>query len=163
MHIWVEEFFGWLFRGLPGMVGMTMRWLLYRYLFVRLETFALIYPGAYLIHTYGIRVGRSFSINSGAMIDGRGGVTIGDYVMVGPNVVIASSDHDYRQTDLPMATRDHKLAPVAIGNDVWIGANAVITGGTNIGDGAVISAGAIVTRNVYAYQIVGGVPARVIG
>jgi acetyltransferase-like isoleucine patch superfamily enzyme len=62
-----------------------------------------------------------------------------------------------------MATRDHEMVPVKIGNDVWIGAHAVITGGIRIGNGAVISAGAVVTQNVDDYQIVGGVPARVIG
>ncbi len=162
-HIWLEEFFGWLVRFLPGMTGMGCRWLLYRMLFKQIKSFCLIYPGVCFTHTYGIQVGRNFSINSGAMIDGRGSVTIGDYVMVGPNVVIASSDHDFRQTDEPMTTRDHKLAPVVIGNDVWIGANAVITGGTKIGSGAVVSAGAVVTDNVEDYKIVGGVPAKIIG
>lgn len=123
----------------------------------------MIYPGVFLTHAYGIRVGRSFSINSGAMIDGRGGVTIGDYVMIGPNVVVISSDHDFQQTEVPMATLDHVMAPVTIGNDVWIGAHAVITAGVTIGNGTLVSAGAVVTKDVADYQIVGGVPARVIG
>ena len=106
--------------------------------------------------------GPGFSPNTGALIDARGGVVIGDYVMVGPYAVIASSNHAHKQTDVPMATVDHVMAPVKIGNDVWIGAHAVITGGVTIGNGVVVSAGAVVTKDVADYQIVGGVPARVI-
>ncbi len=163
VHIWIEEFFGWLFRSLPGLTGMGFRWLFYRMLFKKIDAFCLIYPGVYFTHSYGITIGRSFSINCGALIDGRGGVRIGDSVMIGPNVVIVSSDHDIRHLDAPMTTQNHILNPVTIGNDVWIGANAVINSGVIIGNGAVIAAGAVVTQNVSDYQIVGGVPARVIG
>ena len=162
-HLWVEDIFGWIFRSLPGLTGMTLRWLFYRMIFKRLQSFCLIYSGVYFTHTYGIKIGRSFSINSGAIIDGRGGVSMGDYVMVGPNVVIVSSDHDIQEIETPMVMRNHILAPVVIGNDVWIGANAVINSGVKIGSGAVIAAGAVVTSNVDDYKIVGGVPARIIG
>lgn len=161
--LWLEEFFGWIFRFLPGLTGMAIRWGLYRLLFKRLDGFPLIYSGVFFTHTYGLEVGKSFSINSGALIDARGGITIGDAVMVGPHAVIVSSDHDYRQTAVPMAHVDHILKPVVIGNDVWIGAHAVISSGIKIGNGAVIGAGAVVTGNVNDYDIVGGVPARTIG
>lgn len=161
-HLWIEEFVGWIVRSLPGLVGMTIRWGLYRLLFKELRSFALIYPGVYLTHTYGIQVGRSFSINSGALVDGRGGISIGDHVMVGPYAVIVSSNHDFRQVEVPMTTLDHIMDPVVIGNDVWIGAHAVINSGVKIGNGVVVAAGAVVTDDVEDYQIVGGVPAVVI-
>lgn len=163
IHLWFEEFFAWLFRSLPGLAGMLIRWGLYRLLFKELKSFPLIYPNVILTHTYGLKVGKSFSINSGALIDARGDVTIGDFVMVGPYSVIISSEHDFKQIDNPMSSRNHILKPVVIGNDVWIGTHAVIKAGVKIGKGAVISAGAVVTRDVGAYQIVGGVPAKVIG
>jgi len=163
IHLWFEEFFGWLFRSLPGLAGMFIRWGLYRLLFKELKSFPLIYPNVILTHTYELRVGKSFSINSGALIDARGGVTIGDSVMVGPYAVIVSSDHDFKQINKPMSSQNHILKPVVIGNDVWIGTHAVIKAGVKIGKGAVISAGAVVTRDVDDYQIVGGVPAKVIG
>ncbi len=162
-HLWIEDFFGWIFRSLPGLSGMTLRWFFYRMLFKHLSSFCLIYPGVYFTHTYGIKVGRSFSINSGAMIDGRGTVSIGDYVMIGPNVVIVSSDHDFKNVEGPMAKRNHVLNSVVIGDDVWIGANVVINSGLNIGNGVVIAAGAVVVDDVEDYTIVGGVPAKVIG
>ena len=161
--IWIEEFFGWFIRSLPGLTGMGLRWLFYRMLFKKIEAFCLIYPGVYFTHSYDISIGRSFSINCGALIDGRGGVRIGDNVMIGPNVVIVSSDHDIRRLDAPMTTLNHILNPVTIGNDVWIGANAVINSGVTIGNGVVIGAGAVVTKDIGDYMIVGGVPARIIG
>ena len=163
LHLWCEEFFGWLLRSLPGLLGMILRWGLYRLLLDELKSFCTIYPGVYLTHTYGLKVGKGFSPNTGALIDARGGIDIGDHVMVGPYAVIVSSNHDFRQTDVPMASVDHVMAPVKIGNDVWIGAHAVITAGITIGNGVVVSAGAVVTKDVDDYQIVGGVPARVIG
>ena len=73
-------------------------------------------------------------------------IVIGDHVMVGPYAVIVSSNHAFQQTDEPMATVDHVMAPVKIGNDVWIGAHAVITAGVTIGNGVVVSAGAVVDK-----------------
>ncbi len=163
IHLWFEEFFAWLLRSLPGLVGMLIRWGFYRLLFNELKSFPLIYPNVILTHTYGLRVGRSFSINSGALIDARGGISIGDSVMVGPYAVVVSSDHDFKQINKSMSSQNHILKPVVIGNDVWIGTHAVIKAGVKIGKGAVISAGAVVTKDVNDYQIVGGVPAKVIG
>jgi acetyltransferase-like isoleucine patch superfamily enzyme len=162
-RLWLEEYAGWLTRSLPGLEGIAIRWLCYRLLFKEMRGFALIYPGVYLTHTYGIQVGRSCSINTGALLDGRGGIAIGDSVMIGPYAVIVSSHHQSEQTQVPMASRDHVMTPVTIGNDVWIGAHAVVRGGVTIGSGAVIGAGAVVVDDVAEFQIVGGVPARVIG
>ncbi|HVN36713.1 MAG TPA: DapH/DapD/GlmU-related protein [Myxococcota bacterium] len=163
LHLAVEEHIGWLLRGLPGPLGMWLRYAFYRSLFERLASFAYFYPGVHLTHSYGIRAGRGLAVNTGALLDGRGGIRLGDDVLVGPYAVIASSEHAHAQLDVPMAEVDHELAPVEIGSDVWIGAHAVITAGIRIGDHAVVAAGAVVTAEVGAYQIVAGVPARAIG
>lgn len=161
-HLFIEEIFSWLLRPLPGLIGMTLRWLFYRALCPELSSFCLIYPNVYLTHTYGLRIGKSFAVNTGALIDARGGIRIGDNVLIGPYVVIVSSDHDI-YSDGPIAHKNHIMTPVEIGNDVWIGAHAVITAGVKIGDGAVIGAGAVVTRDVLPGSIVAGVPAKSIG
>lgn len=162
VHIVLEEYLGWLVRSLPGFIGIGVRWLVYRLLFQKLDAFAFIYAGVYLTHTYGIRAGKSLAINSGALLDGRGGITLGDSVLIGPYAIIASSNHAYKQLDQPISSVNHLMEPVTIGDDVWIGAHAVITGGVAIGSHAVIAAGAVVTSDVEAYQVVGGVPAKVI-
>lgn len=161
-HLWVEEVAGGLLRSLPGFTPLLVRDWFYRRMFKRLGSFALFYPGARISHSYGIRAGESLAINSGALIDGRGGLTFGDHVMVGPYAVIVTSDHDYMQTEKPMMRVDHVMKPVTIGNDVWIGAHAVISGGVIIGNGVVVAAGAVVTESVDDWAVVGGVPAIVI-
>ncbi|MFH1981145.1 MAG: acyltransferase [Pseudomonadota bacterium] len=159
IHLWVEEVVGWLLRSLPGFVPGMLRYGFYQMMFKRMGGLALVYPGVYLTHTYGISVGSGFSINTGALMDGRGGIAIGDNVMVGPYVVIVSSNHDYRQTRVPMNQLPHLSAPVSIGSNVWVGAHAVISAGVTIGNGVVVAAGAVVTRDVEDGTIVGGVPA----
>ena len=89
-HIWIEEYIGWFSRNLPSIEGMLVRYGLYKLVFKEIKSFALIYPGVYFTHTYGIEVGRSLSVNSGTIIDGRGGITIGDGVMIGFHTAIYS-------------------------------------------------------------------------
>lgn len=92
-----------------------------------------------------------------------GPVTIGKDVMMGPEVVIYTSGHRFDRTDIPMMDQGSTDAePVAIGNDVWIGRRAMIMPGVTIGDGCVIAAGAVVTKDIPAYSVAGGVPAKVI-
>jgi acetyltransferase-like isoleucine patch superfamily enzyme len=83
--------------------------------------------------------------------------------MVGPHTAIYSSGHNFTQLDRPMTSLDHIMSPVVIKNDVWIGAHVCIPGGITIGQGAVVAAGAVVTKDVEDYMIVSGVPAKSIG
>ena len=163
LHLWFEENLGWLIRNIPGLTGLVVRGFLYRFLFSRLKSFPLIYSGVYFSHSYGIEIGENFSINTGAHLDGRGGIRIGNNVMIGQYAVIVSSEHQINRTDKPMMTSDHKLNPVIIGDDVWIGTHSVITSGVGIGTGVVIGAGAVVVSDIPDYAIVGGVPAEIIG
>jgi acetyltransferase-like isoleucine patch superfamily enzyme len=156
----VEDHFGWSVRGMPGPVGFALRSAFLKLTCKASAGHPLIFPGAYLTHTYGLSFGEYFAVNTGVQIDARGGVTIGKGVMIGPNAVVVSSDHDHMQTDRLMVFQNHVMAPVFIENDVWIGANVVVCGGVRIGRGAVIAAGAVVTKDVPQMAIVGGVPAR---
>jgi len=162
-HLVLEEYAGFLTRSLPSIEGVVIRRLVYRGLCKKLGSDALIYPGAYLTHTYGMEIGDRFSINSGAILDGRGGMHIGNSVMVGPHAVLVSSTHEHRNLDLPMSSQDHIMQPLNIKDDVWIGANAFIRGGITIGKHAVVGAGACVLGDVADHEIAGGVPARTIG
>lgn len=89
-------------------------------------------------------------------------IVFGDNVLVGPGVKMFSGNHGTELNNIPMVFQDRKEADIIIGNDVWIGANSVITSGVAIGDGAIVAAGSVVTKNVLKYHIVGGVPAKMI-
>ena len=91
---------------------------------------------------------------------GKGGVTIGDRVMIGTHTSISSLTHDY---DAEPMWKTLIQRAVTIEDDVWIGSNCVILPGVTVGCGAVVGAGAVVTRDVEPYHIVAGVPAHVIG
>lgn len=92
----------------------------------------------------------------------QGSITCGKDVMFGPGVKIFGFNQGYAP-GFPMLDQPYTEAPVVIGDDVWLGANVVITCGVTIGDGCVIAAGAVVTKDIPPYSIAAGVPARVIG
>jgi len=109
-----------------------------------------------------VRIGDRSGIGVNAEI--LGPVRIGHDVMMAPDVLIMTQNHVIADTSLPMAKQgltDHR--PVEIGDDVWIGSRAIILPGVKVGSGAVIAAGAVVSKNVSELSIVGGVPAVPIG
>jgi maltose O-acetyltransferase len=93
----------------------------------------------------------------------RGPVSIGDDVMMGPDVVILTANHEFAVTSEPMIDQGYRESlPVVIGHDVWIGTRAVILPGVTIGHGAIIGAGAVVTKPVPPWSVVAGNPAQII-
>lgn len=121
------------------------------------ETFSL-FPPFYTDCGKNITVGTNVFINSGCHFQDQGGIFIGDGTLIGHNVVLATLNHGIS----PDKRHDLFPAPIHIGKNVWIGANVVILPGVTIGDNAVIAAGAIVSKNVPANVVTGGVPARII-
>lgn len=91
------------------------------------------------------------------------GTTIGDNVMMGPWCIIYTRNHAFSRTDIPMREQGMQdFKPVHIGNDVWIGSRVTILPGVNIGNGCIIGASAVVTKDVPDYAVVGGNPARIL-
>lgn len=89
--------------------------------------------------------------------------TIGSNVMMGTDVLIVTDNHEFDSTDVPMIQQGHRpLAPVKIGDDVWIGSKAIILPGVTVGSGVVIGAGAVVSKDVPDWAIVVGNPARIV-
>ncbi len=123
--------------------------------------------GKHINIEHGARFTKKISIgdNSGIGIDSKlyGTVKIGDHVMMGPECYIYSYNHNTQRTDIPMDQQGiGEERPVEIGNDVWIGSRVTILPGVHIGDGAIIGASAVVTKDVPNYAVVGGNPAKVI-
>lgn len=92
-------------------------------------------------------------------------VRMGKYVMLAPQVAVLGGDHDYSKPGVPMifSGRPAEIPVTIIEDDVWIGYRATLMAGVRVGRGSIIAAGAVVTKDVEPYVIVGGVPARVIG
>ena len=106
-------------------------------------------------------VGNNSGIGVNAKISGE--THIGDDMMMGPNCLILCRNHASDRLDIPMREQGYGPdKPVYIGNDVWIGARVTILPGVHICNGAVIGVGAVVTKDVPDYAVVGGVPAKVI-
>lgn len=115
----------------------------------------------YISDSTKIRIGKYVRINENVFL--QGSIEIGDYVMIAPNVSIYSKTHVYNDTGIPMVKcGDSETKPVVIEDDVWIGINSVILPGVRIEKGSIIGANSVVTKNVKAYSIVGGVPAKLI-
>lgn len=121
------------------------------------DTFRL-FPPFYTNFGKNISIGKDVFINSGCHFQDQGGITIGDGSLIGHNVVLATINHDL----LPSQKRKNHYAPITIGSNVWIGSNAVILPGITIGEWAVVAAGAVVTKDVPPYTVVGGTPAKII-
>lgn len=106
-------------------------------------------------------IGNNSGIGANSII-GRG-TTIGDNVMMGPECYIYTRNHAFSRTDVPMREQGMQdFKPVTIGNDVWIGARVTILPGVKIGNGCIIGAGSVVTKNLPDFAIGGGNPARVL-
>ncbi len=112
-------------------------------------------------HTGVIRIGREVRLNRGATICAYTEVSIGDYSMVGEFVSIRDANHGIARGDL-VRNQPHDARPIRIGSDVWIGRGACILPGVTIGDGVIIGANSIVTKDIPANTIAAGIPAKVI-
>jgi acetyltransferase-like isoleucine patch superfamily enzyme len=109
-----------------------------------------------------IRTGTNVFLGPYATIYGHGGVEIGDQTLVSMHATILSSNHTVPGRKKEIRAQPDILLPTKIGRDVWIGAHAVILGGVTIGDGCVIGAGSVVTKDLPAYAVAMGVPAKVV-
>jgi acetyltransferase-like isoleucine patch superfamily enzyme len=125
---------------------------------VRIGRYTSLHRGCRLYRPAGVQLGRNSIINRDVLLDGRMGLTIGNNVSVSEGVAIFTLEHDPNSPDFA-----NRGAPVRIGDRVFIGARAIILPSVSVGEGAVIAAGAVVTRDVEPYTVVAGVPAHPIG
>lgn len=102
--------------------------------------------------------GRNVFVNAGCHFQDHGGIRIGDGCLIGHNVVFATLNHDF---DPERRSAMHP-APIVLEKNVWIGSQSTILPGVTVGEGAVIAAGSVVTRNVEAFTVVAGIPAKLI-
>lgn len=149
-----------LLRLVMELLPQPLRYWIFKVLLADLGERSMIDYQTYFRYPWKISIGAGVTINRGcefygSMVGGATSITVGDHCALAPRVRILSATHDYHQLDLPDTARS-----VVIGKYVWIGAGATILPGVTIGDGAVVAAASVVTRDVAAYAIVAGNPAR---
>lgn len=112
-----------------------------------------------------VEIGAHCYLNPHCVLYSGHGITLGDYVLVGPGTVIAPANHAVARRDVPIRHQGFMASRggVVVGDDVWIGANATLLDGARIERGAVIAAGSVVRSAVGAFEIWGGTPARKLG
>lgn len=149
---------GWL----PDLTPvMRLRGFLLRPAFERCGRNFQICSHAMMVYTSRVAIGNDVYIAYGCWIQGYGGVTFEDQVMLGPYTILASSNHTRR--DGAYRFGPPAAAPITMRRGSWTGAHVVVTAGVSVGAEAACAAGAVVTKDVPDGATVGGVPARVLG
>ncbi len=156
-NIWLDWWLLWLYW--IGIIPIHfVRSFFYELAGMRIGQGSVIHTYARFYDPQGIKIGNDSIIGDHAFLDGRNELTIGDHVDIASYVFIYNSEHDINSEDFRATT-----APVIIADYVFIGPRATILPGVKIGRGAIVGAGAVVTKDVSEYAIVGGVPAIKIG
>jgi len=125
---------------------------------VKIGKGSVIHMGARFFNPKGVSIGSDTMVGDSAFLDGRATLKIGSHVDIASQVLIYNSEHDLNAEDFHAVDE-----PVEIGDYVFVGPRAIILPGVKIGKGAVVAAGAVVTKDVADFAIVGGVPAKEIG
>ncbi len=132
---------------------------------VTVGRFAMIRPSGYYGREIGIglRVGNHSNIGAYCYIGCSGGIEIGENVLMSPNVNLYAENHNFARPDIPMKEQGVTWEPIMVEDDCWLASGSTVLAGVRIGRGAIVAAGAVVTKDVPPYAIVGGVPASVRG
>lgn len=136
----------------------SIRRFYFRFFGMKIGPNSTLHVGCRFFDPAGISIGEGTVIGDRCFLDGRAKLTIGNHVDIASEVMIYNSEHDFDSEDFH-ATH----APVEIGDYVFIGPRAIILPGVKVGKGAIVAAGAVVTKDVPDFAIAGGVPAKVIG
>jgi acetyltransferase-like isoleucine patch superfamily enzyme len=149
---------GILFLFLKALAHVPCQWFrkfVLRCLGARIDRSVVLYSGFEIRSPRKLKVGAHSCIGHKVTLDARGGLTIGNNVNFSSEVMIWTAQHDYRS---PTFETDFK--PVVIGDYAWLGPRCIILPGVTVGEGAVVAAGAVITKDVEPYEVVAGVPAR---
>ncbi len=124
-------------------------------------TGVIVKQKCYIGKGLGLKVGDNSQLGQNARIGPY--VTLGNDVVMGPDVVIMTTAHAYENPDIPVRLQgDLPIQPIHIHDDVWIGTRVIILPGVTLGKGAIVGAGSVVTKDIPAYGVAAGVPAKVI-
>ena len=146
----------------PGKLGGWARVAWLRRVAARCGTGVKVLPHSYIGCPERLTIGDDSGIGYGSYLSCTGRVSIGHRVLMGPRVMIYTSNHRWNQHLRTFYRQGEDLAPVTIEDDVWLGAGCIILPGVVISKGTAVAAGSVVTKDTIAYSIVAGVPAKTI-
>ncbi|MES2042853.1 MAG: acyltransferase [Pseudomonadota bacterium] len=160
LRVWAGTVLAWLYNDLIGRFpSRILRKLFLRFWLRELAPGVGVQMRCRFLNGRKVTLGPRAVINFGCLFDGRRyPIVTGSDVSIGPEATILTLGHDPQSHDFAL-----KGGPVTIGNRVWIGYRALVMPGVTIGEGAVVAAGSVVTKDVAPFTIVGGNPAREIG
>ncbi len=170
---WWYDNIRWIWRKVTHEVNYCLRW------FISLTPGALgrylrrnywgigtvgknvtIDEGCWVSHPEKLILGKNVGVNKGSRFNAAGKIKIGNNCLIGPEVIVWSQNHNFTRRDVPINMQECRYLEVILEEDVWVAARATILPGVRIGKGAIVSAGAVVTKDVAPYTIVAGVPAQ---
>ena len=122
----------------------------------------VFYPGVWITPVKDLVLGDDVDLAKDVLITTGGKVSIGDRTLIGYRTQVLSSNHNIPDDNGKIFGAGHSKKEVRIANDVWIGANCIITAGVTIAEGSVVAAGSVVTKDIPPFCIYGGVPAKLI-
>lgn len=134
-----------ILKMIPGNIGCKIRNRLLPY---KQGKNVKIWDSVHIDSPSKVTLGDHVSINRGCVLNAGGNIYIGNDVLIGPNVIIYSQNHKFREKSIPKRLQGYSQKEVRIGDNVWIAANCIILPGVTIGDNSVIAAGTIVKKSV---------------
>lgn len=147
-------------RFIKGNKGLLIRYVLLKNIAHSCGDNVSVHPGVYLFNIDKISLGNNVSIHPMCYIDGAGGIEIGSDVSIAHGVTVMSSEHKFSEINVPIKDQGIELLKTVIKDNVWIGAKATILGGVVVEEGSIVAAGAVITKKVNKFTIVGGVPGK---
>ena len=149
-------------RMITGKKGIAIRYILLKTLSKRCGDNVSIHPNVYLFVLRNLTVGNNVSIHPMCYIDATGDIEIGNNVSIAHSTTIMSTEHIFDDLKINIKDQGVKNIKTNIGSNVWVGSGSRILAGTNINEGSIIAAGAVVKAEVKKNSIYGGVPAKFI-
>ena len=146
-----------------GKIGLAKRYALLRTIAKRVGDNVSVHEDVFIKNPQNLSLGNNVSIHPMCYIEALGGLDIGNDISIAHGTTIMTTDHKYQGTDIPIKDQGIIEKSVKIEDNVWIGAKATILCGNTVGTGSIVAAGAVVTKDVPPYSIVGGIPAKQIG
>lgn len=159
----VKQLTLWFIGGCPVGPGAWLRARCLPFFLKSLGEKTVIQHGFRITSPQTVSIGSNCSFGQGVFIAGGGGVRVGDWVGLGPDVKIWSVNHRYDDVDRPWLLQGSDYNEVVIEDDVWLAANVFVMPGTTIGRGAIVAAGSVVNKSIPEYALFAGNPGRVVG